>query len=379
MYTIHHGDMLDVLAALEPDSVDSIVCDPPYGLSFMGRGWDHGVPGPDYWRAALRVLKPGGHMLAFGGSRTYHRLTCAVEDAGFEIRDCVMWLYGSGFPKSHDVSKAIDREAGAEREVVGKSPHAANRTAPEGYDGWTGSDDRLVTAPATEAAKQWAGWGTALKPAYEPVILVRKPLEGTVAQNVLKHGVGGLNIDGCRIPAEAGRPLVTSDRRDGNVVYGDGLQGSRAVPGGTDLGRWPANIMHDGSDEVLTGFPEAGGGFGVRGEHNDTQATKWGFTQRGQTVGYGDSGTAARFFYCAKASKKDRGEANNHPTVKPTELLRYLCRLITPPGGLVLDPFAGSGSTGKAALLEGFRFIGVEREEEYVRIAAARLAAVEAT
>lgn len=347
MYTIHHGDMLDVLAALEPNSVDSIVCDPPYGLSFMGRGWDHGVPGPDYWRAALRVLKPGGHMLAFGGSRTYHRLTCAVEDAGFEIRDCVMWLYGTGFPKSHDVSKAIDREAGAEREVVGKSPHAANRTAPEGYDGWTGSDDRLVTAPATEAAKQWAGWGTAMKPAYEPIILARKPLEGTVAANVLKYGTGGLNIDGCRIgTAEDMNPADFDDRKRSSPKFNARVIRTYAGLGRTGQvpnGRWPANIMHDGSDEVLAGFPA-------------------------------QAGYAARFFYCPKASKKDRGEANNHPTVKPTELLCYLCRLVTPPHGLILDPFMGSGSTGKAALLEGFRFVGVEREEEYVRIAAARLA-----
>lgn len=324
-----------------PDNfADSIVTDPPYGLSFMGRKWDYDVPAVEVWAECLRVLKPGGHLLAFAGTRTQHRMAVRIEDAGFEIRDMIAWVYGSGFPKSLDVSKAIDKAAGAERERYERPAF-----------GGTFSDDKgttygtaLSSIPATDAAREWQGWGTALKPALEPITVARKPFAGTVAENVLEHGTGALNIDGSRV--------------------------------GT---RWPANLIHDGSDEVLAAFPQAPGQL-AKASTSDTQ-------RAGQNV-YGDmvrgsepfeprkdTGSAARFFYCAKASKSDRGEGNGHPTVKPTDLMRYLCRLVTPPGGMVLDPYVGSGTTGKAAALEGFRFIGFEREAEYVAIARARIAA----
>jgi len=413
-FTIHHGDCREVMATLYAESVDAIVSDPPYGLSFMGKGWDHGVPGVEFWTEALRVATPGAHLLAFGGTRTYHRLACAIEDAGWEIRDCVMWVYGSGFPKSHDVSKAIDKAAGAEREVVGqrkqRANNAATSTAPMNA---SAGDVELMTAPATDAARQWSGWGTALKPAWEPIIVARKPLVGTVAENVLTHGTGAINVDGCRVGANGGTAKGSKPQGDGNGISGAGLHGACEITQ-LNAGRWPANLIHDGSEEVVGLFPQAGGGYGVRGKGGQTYASGKGFANTlaltGQEVGYGDSGSAARFFYCAKASKADRDEGcegleaksrledvgnkwtavdyryghersvmsrNHHPTVKPTALMRYLCRLVTPPGGVVLDPFTGSGSTGKAAILEGFRFIGIEREAEYVEIAKARIGAVE--
>jgi DNA modification methylase len=419
-WTIHHGDCREVMATLDAESVDAIVSDPPYGLSFMGKGWDHGVPGVEFWTEAMRVAKPGAHLLAFGGTRTYHRLACAIEDAGWEIRDCVMWVYGSGFPKSHDVSKAIDKAAGAEREVVGTrsmNTGVASLGGNANNDGPTTdtfrdarlgkSYDITITAPATDAARQWSGWGTALKPAHEPIIVARKPLVGTVAENVLRYGTGAINVDGCRV-AGGFRPLIESTASlPPKNALGDSLNGSRCA-GTTNAGRWPANLIHDGSDEVVGLFPSnvKGGTWnrtaGARHFNNDGEPTDY------QTSGSdSSSGSAARFFYCAKASKADRDEGcegisgrfaptmgngiggkehdpetatpkrNHHPTVKPTALMRYLCRLVTPPGGIVLDPFTGSGSTGKGAVLEGFRFIGIEREAEYVEIAKARIAAVE--
>jgi DNA modification methylase len=566
------GDCLDVMRALEENSIDSIVTDPPYGLGFMGKEWDHGVPGVAFWEAALRVAKPGCHMLAFGGTRTHHRLMCAIEDAGWEIRDTVMWVYGSGFPKSLDVSKAIDKAVGAEREVIGSNPNVSNRPSKDG-EGFRGQQDARITAPATPEALRWKGWGTAAKPAFEPVIVARKPLDGqselytivgnlsrleaqlwllshasdagktspssqseydaacasarwgaaeprsirdalcaqmgtsqfelatattlstvsswlatwdaalrrgsmftiatatsqiidlrtlscsasaltpqaiikaatnqpgswwsalpaaavlhvaatrlsgtleliavesaiesglmphpdaidptvlakpiivarkplvgTVAENVLQHGTGAINIDGCRVGMSKDVPAsgtaVSSSR-----TYAGGFPPRRPdVDSGfnPNVGRWPANLIHDGSDEVLAGFP------------NET----------------------ARFFYSPKASKADRDEGceemperaggamqanvgdvmglggaslkgepkqrqlsrNHHPTVKPTALMRYLCRLVTPPGGVVLDPFMGSGSTGKAAALEGFGFVGIEIDGEYLEIARRRIA-----
>lgn len=340
--TLLGGDCLDVLRTLPDASVHSIVTDPPYGLGFMGMGWDHGVPSVDVWSACLRVLKPGGHLLSFFGTRTYHRGVVAIEDAGFEIRDQIGWAFGSGFPKSRDISMAIDQEAGAEREVVGP-----NRF-------WTinGKSNLHVygratrppaTVPATDAAREWDGWGTGLKPAWEPIVIARKPFPGTVAANVLTHGTGGMNIDGCRV-------AVTEH------VVQDDQQGAKA-------GRFPANLIHDGSREVLDLFPE-------------TSATGPYCEQDNALKDYGDlGGSAARYFYCAKASKSDRGDGNNHPTVKPTDLMRYLCRLVTPPGGVVLDPFMGSGSTGKGARLEGFGFIGIEREPDYLAIARNRIPA----
>jgi site-specific DNA-methyltransferase (adenine-specific) len=347
-----HGDCLDRLRELPDCSVDACVTDPPYGLSFMGKAWDYDMPGADVWREVLRVLKPGGHLLAFAGTRTQHRMAVQIEDAGFEIRDMIAWVYGSGFPKSLDVSKAIDKAAGAEREVVGsytvtgtaaKGQHKGRAAASADQGSAAGCAKALdITAPATPAAQRWSGWGTALKPALEPITVARKPLVGTVAANVLEHGTGAINVDGCRV--------------------------------GTSTGRWPANLIHDGSDEVVGLFPDArsscGGGNRIAGESWFGNGADGGRSQQ-----YYDSGSAARFFYCAKASKADRGEGNGHPTVKPTELMRYLCRLVTPPGGVVLDPFMGSGSTGKAAVLEGFRFIGIEREEEYLEIARQRVQA----
>jgi site-specific DNA-methyltransferase (adenine-specific) len=321
---IYTGDCLDVLRTLPADFVDAIVTDPPYGLSFMGKKWDYDVPSEAIWRECLRVLKPGGHLLAFAGTRTQHRMAVRIEDAGFEIRDMIAWVYGSGFPKSHNLKE------------------------------------------------DWQGWGTALKPALEPITVARKPLIGTVAENVLAHGTGALNVDGCRVGSAVGDEPLRWEHGRGMGFHGAKNRGPCQLL--TSPGRWPANLIHDGSEEVV-------------GLLND----------------------AARFFYCAKASKADRDEGcegmelvthqsgmggampvdddgnardrfkaqsrNHHPTVKPTDLMRYLCRLVTPPGGTVLDPFMGSGSTGKAAMLEGFDFIGIERDPEYVKIAEARIGA----
>jgi site-specific DNA-methyltransferase (adenine-specific) len=383
------GDCLDVLRTLASDSVDSIVTDPPYGLSFMGKRWDYDVPSVEVWAECLRVLKPGGHLLAFAGTRTQHRMAVRIEDAGFEIRDLIAWVYGSGFPKSLDVSKAIDKAAGVERDRVpgpksGGMASLNKGNAAHGYRDAAYYDDgnmMLSPDPATDAARQWAGWGTALKPALEPITVARKPLIGTVAANVLAWGTGALNVDGCRVGTEKRVPASCRQGRDSGSMSGhmgaDSLDNSGMNP---NIGRWPANLIHDGSDEVVGLFPED------------------------------NSGSAARFFYCAKASKADRDEGcealpmrtagemtdreegadglnspragagrgegarNFHPTVKPTDLMRYLCRLVTQPGGTVLDPFMGSGSTGKGAMAEGFRFIGIERDPDYFKIAEARVA-----
>lgn len=554
-YKLHLGNCLDHLEFMPDNSVDSIVTDPPYGLSFMGKKWDYDVPGVDIWAECLRVLKPGGHLLAFAGTRTQHRMAVRIEDAGFEIRDMIAWVYGSGFPKSLDVSKAIDKAAGAEREVVCENPNhrAVSGVGYEGVYQGGNTGAAVITAPATEAARQWQGWGTALKPALEtvtfaskpytdeqvrdiiqsnlfrlearlwllssanaagknstsnqseygaacaiaqwnadeitstradlcgqmgtslfalatttslnivsswrrtldeswsdgststietkssttidwrtlkfsvsqitpasiikacslpggfsanastaeshfnasllllqsiltlsvtepvislaqhehqgagvtpnldPVVLARKPLIGTVAGNVLTHGTGALNIDGCRVGDEP------TTRIQG--VAEIGFHGGTYAPGlqtGSEMGRWPANLIHDGSDEVLAAFPHASGAVAPSDQRDG-------------------GGSAARFFYCAKASRKDRNEGlhadlearngNHHPTVKPTDLMAYLCRLVTPPGGLVYDPFMGSGSTGKAAVREGLRFAGSEMQAEYITIARARIAA----
>lgn len=319
---------------LDECSVDAIVTDPPYELGFMGKTWDKsGIANSvEMWRAALRVLRPGGHLLAFSGTRTYHRMVCAIEDAGFEIRDQIGWTYGTGFPKSHNL------------------------------DG------------------QWHGWGTALKPAWEPIVVARKPLVGTVAENVLAHGTGAINVDGCRVGDEVRYNAPAGNAKNPNTVTGPaqvGGFGMKADSGGTTVaGRWPANLIHDGSDEVLALFPQAKGQQGaVTGDEPNVKTLNvFGeFSDRTSSEPRGDTGSAARFFYCVKASKADRGEGNNHPTVKPVDLMRYLCRLVTPSGGLVLDPFTGSGSTGKAALLEGFRFIGFELSAEYAEVARRRM------
>lgn len=414
-YIIYNENCLDAMKRLEDNSVDSIVTDPPYGLSFMGKKWDYDVPSTEIWAECLRVLKPSGHLLAFAGTRTQHRMAVRIEDAGFEIRDMIAWVYGSGFPKSHDVSKAIDKAAGAERtEVIGTRHRNAKPFDDE--SGWNANNttgDHNYTAPATDAAQQWQGWGTALKPALEPITVARKPLIGTVADNVLAHGTGSLNIDGCRVAGEAWKTVApNSGGRSGGVM---GKQSNH--PGGEahELGRWPANLIHDGSDEVLAGFPQTTVCGGAKKTTHENGM--FGIGQPGAVYNKldGDNRSAARFFYCAKASKKDRDEGlegfeakatafgnqaqaelkrgnldhddgnsgmnkvkmrqNTHPTVKPTDLMRYLCRLVTPPGGVVLDPFTGSGSTGKAAMLEGFSFIGCELSEEYAAIANARIEA----
>jgi len=349
-----HADCRCALAAMASESIDSVVTDPPYHLTtgkkggtgeasvdldspygrsritagFMGKQWDGGDVAfqPDLWRAVLRVLKPGGHVLAFGGTRTYHRLACAIEDAGFEIRDQIGWLYGTGFPKSHNL------------------------------DG------------------DWRGWGTALKPAWEPIVVARKPLIGTVAENVQTHRVGALNINGCRIP--------TDDNLNGGAYAAEGGRSvSGSLHGGSGMnqpgkttgkeftpppGRWPANIIHDGSDEVIAAFPaNAGGGYGTENKTSSGVYGAYSGATKGRLVGFGDAGSAARFFYTAKASKAER-QGSKHPTVKPLALMRYLCRLVTPPGGTVLDPFAGTGTTGQAAREEGFNAVLIEREDEYV-------------
>jgi site-specific DNA-methyltransferase (adenine-specific) len=347
------GDCRESMATLEAESVDAVVCDPPYELGFMGKKWDASGIAYDLevWRQALRVLKPGGHLLAFSGSRTYHRMACAIEDAGFDVRDQIMWLYGSGFPKSLDVSKAIDKAAGAEREVVSRSKtgiaggtgkHAGQADA---Y-GYAATFD--ITAPATNDARRWSGWGTALKPAHEPICMARKPLVGTVAANVLRYGTGAINVDGCKIGTEGGGTVCSNRDEHGNCRghnnAGRSTSGETFHGADTHGGRWPANVIHDGSDDATEGLRDA-----------------------------------ARFFYTAKASSDDRDEMigdvpkNVHPTVKPTDLMRYLVRMVTPPGGLVLDPFTGSGSTGRAAMLEGMRFVGCELSPEYAEIARARI------
>jgi site-specific DNA-methyltransferase (adenine-specific) len=349
----------------------------------MGTAWDGGDVAfrPDVWRAVLRVLKPGAHLLAMGGTRTYHRLACAIEDAGFEIRDQVAWCYGQGFPKSLDVSKAIDREASAERKIIAPPPYSRGKTEQRysetrkvSYD----CEPQPITAPATDAAKQWSGWGTALKPAWEPICLARKPIsEATVAVNVLKHGVGALNIDACRIPsgqdhADKCASVVGLDSNRNGECYGE-WKGSR-TDSHSPAGRWPANLVHDGSDEVLAAFPDLGKSTGGRiANISKTSAIYGGGNGLGQNLdpnevrgdpGFGDTGSAARFFYTAKADIDDR-LGSRHPTIKPVDLMQWLCRLVTPCGGLVLDPFAGSGTTGEAAFREGMRAVLIEREPEY--------------
>jgi DNA modification methylase len=397
--TLHPGDCLDVLARLDECSVDSVVCDPPYHLTsivkrfgaenaapaksgksgaykrassgFMGEQWDGGDVAfrPETWAAVLRVLKPGGHLVAFSGTRTYHDMATAIAAAGFEIRDQLAWIYGSGFPKSHDVSKGIDRTAGAEREVVGpnKFSHLNGAANLNVYGNASRPDE---TAPATDSAREWQGWGTALKPAWEPICLARKPLIGTVAANVLAHGTGAINIDGCRVATgedlNGGRYSDNKQGDDGNT-YGSGIN-LRSMPDYSQpLGRWPANIIHDGSDEVVGAFPETSGKIGMTQHGSGTNGVYGKFHRSEQSLvndGISDQGSAARFFYTAKADDYDR-IGSKHPTVKPVDLMQWLVRLVTPKGGLVLDPFAGTGTTGEAAYREGMNAILIEREAEY--------------
>lgn len=333
------GDCREVLRGLPDASVDAIITDPPYELGFMGKGWDaSGIAyDPAVWAECLRVLKPGGHLLSFGGTRTYHRMACAVEDAGFEIRDSIMWLYGSGFPKS----KNLDGD--------------------------------------------WQGWGTALKPAHEPIVVARKPLVGTVAANVIAHGTGALNIDACRIEANDGRPLIVSKSEGSTGIFGDGLNGSSAG-GVTTEGRWPANVALDehaaAELDAQTGErPGMKRGVLKRGATTGRSIggdSAYGTAEPQEVVtGYGDSGGASRFFYCAKAGKRERPKLDDgtaHPTVKPLALMTWLCRLVTPPGGIILDPFAGSGTTLQAARDAGYVAIGIEADPRHVELCRVRLA-----
>ena len=382
MSTLFLGDCLDVMRKMDEDSIDAIVTDPPYGLAFMGKDWDFGVPGEAFWREALRVAKPGAHLLAFGGTRTYHRLACAIEDAGWEIRDCIMWVYGSGFPKSMDVSKAIDKMRGAEREVVGKRPPNVISKKWREAEGRTDLPTSIldITAPSTPEAAAWNGWGTCLKPAVEPIVVARKPLDGTVAANVLKYGTGAINIDGCRVGKEKMiNPPASNNRSPSEKGVVDFRMKASVAPTEA-IGRFPANLIHDGSDEVLALFPDTGKSTGGRtikrsGGGNVGSGKKSEASWSNDDPGFGDSGSAARFFYCAKASRSERGEGNVHPTVKPIALMRYLVRLVTRKGGRILDPFMGSGTTGIAAVQEGMRFVGIEKDEHYYEIAQSRVCA----
>jgi len=415
MSEIIHGDCLNEMHDLPEDSVDSVVTDPPYGLSFMGRSWDQFKPkeyqkfSNKWGEEALRALKPGGYLLAFSGTRTYHRMVCGLEDAGFEIKDQIDWLYGSGFPKSHDISKAIDNHFDEGREIVGESPNSR-----DGYEGREDEDYShakkiTVTKPATSEARKWNGYGTALKPAHELIVLAQKPREGTYAENVLEHGVGGLNIDGCRI--EANDSEWVRDRRNepsekDKHSYEGGWRKVKQI--GSDKGRWPANVILDPSAAAI-----------LDGQSGETSGTGGEFKDGGDLYGlpnnpsgYDDSGGASRFFYCAKAHKSERnagledsdieerekrvtnmqsdsgmdwriedGEITNPKappkkvkndiaTLKPINLMRWLVRLVTPPGGTVLDPFAGSGTTGCACEIEGFDYILIEKRERFAKVIA---------
>jgi site-specific DNA-methyltransferase (adenine-specific) len=387
--TIHNGDCRIVLPSLTADSFDACITDPPYGLKFMGKTWDHGVPNAAVWAEVLRVMKPGAFLLAFGGTRTHHRLMCAIEDAGFEIRDCMMlfWCYGSGFPKSLDISKALDRDAGAEREVIGIDNSrnrfdGARRLPAKGstdYGSITSRGMAATTLPATEAARAWTGFGTSLKPSYEPIIVAMKPLDGTFAENALKHGVAGLNIDGCRInPGTVVRGGGNGIANNGGRFGAHQYSGERPLVKPHELGRWPANVLLDeGAAEVLDAQSgDLTSGANPTRRFGPKTRNAYGTFEGGECIAYrgAETGGASRFFYTSKADSDERGTGNDHPTVKPLDLMRWLSKLVCPPsGGALLDPFMGSGST----LLAGRSFFqqitGIDIEERYCGIAAKRL------
>jgi site-specific DNA-methyltransferase (adenine-specific) len=408
------------MKTMEENSVDSIVTDPPYELGFMGKSWDStGIANnKEMWAEALRVLKPGGHLLSFGGTRTYHRMACAIEDAGFEVRDMVSWIYGSGFPKSLNIGKAVDKLQGNESEVVGTQMLGGNAAQTTKEKGGTYASNtnavgvKAIEVKLTKGTSQWEGWGTALKPACEPCVLARKPLsEKTVALNVLKWGTGGINIDGSRVGYASekdkteGQSARISLTKGNEYTLHKSMEGMDRSDRSEITGRFPANILHDGSDEVLEVFPISST-TGKRTPQSQSKDKKQGDSQVGWHVSrseseYSDSGSASRFFYCAKTSKSERNKGceeleevvaggmagradgslegnivmnrNNHPTVKPQALMKYLITLITPKGGTVLDPFVGSGSTLVAAKELGFNYIGIEKEVEYIKIINARL------
>ena len=426
--TVMVGDCRETLQTLADNSVDSIVTDPPYEIGFMGKGWDgSGVANdPTLWAECYRVLKPGGHVLAFGAARTYHRMACAIEDAGFEIRDSLHWVYGSGFPKSHNVSKGIDKAAGTLK-VIGKG--TAGKTALGQSSAWNKTNNPHefdLTEPGSDDAKRWEGWGTALKPAHEPIVMARKPFAGTVASNVLEHGTGAINIDGARIGETvetwpASRSYAPHQKQPGHI-------GETQTTGPTPSGRWPANVILTHSTECDSECAQdcpareidQQSGNRPGASSNSAPATDKGFTRGAKGLakenGYNDNGGASRFYaqpewapgdylasvYTPKAGKRERNagldgmpytfsptmgngiggkehdpetatpKQNHHPTVKPVALMRYLIRLVTPPGGLVLDPFLGSGTTAVAAILEGFEWIGCELTADYLPIIEGR-------
>jgi DNA modification methylase len=479
------GDSLEVLKDFEDNYFDSVVTDPPYGISFMSKSWDYDVPQVELWKEVYRVLKPGGHILSFAGSRTYHRMAVNIEDAGFEIRDMLGWIYGSGFPKSHNIGKAIDKKGGnsiswfgewlknwriennvsqkdisklfpsrtggltgcvsnwelgfniptpeqfsiivkefdlpfktikeAEREVVGKKRSSLGGTVAAGernqeFINAHKNKEVDITIPKTEQAKQWEGWGTALKPAHEPIVMARKPFNTSVAENVLTHGTGGINIDECRVGYKHEDDLKEGTRKRISGFSTKYVGGKLENPIYTTQsikkeGRFPANIIHDGSEEVLEIFPETNPSKRHYRTSPKNKNVCYGVYNENNTIrGHNDEGTAARFFYCAKASKAERNmglddfetkkaggmsgrndgsmgsityNKNHHPTVKPIKLMEYLVRLVTPKEGIVLEPFAGSGTTLIACKQQGFNYIGIEREQEYCDIAEARLKGVQ--
>lgn len=399
--SLYCGDLREVLPALAEASVDFVCTDAPYGLCFMEKDWDREVPGPEYWRSIARVCKPGALLLAFGGTRTYHRLTCAIEDAGWEIRDCLMWLYGSGMPKCGDIGKLIDKSKGAERQVIGDKLDRPGYHLHEGkgngrYGGGNGlhapgTDARLraaqITAPATPEAAKWTGWAMALKPSWEPLVLAMKPLDGTIAHNALSWGVAGMNIDACRLATpenlnggayakHGGRSALAGDERVGAAagMFQPGQSAGREYAQPT--GRWPANLLLDEEAARLldaqTGTLKSGTNC-IRTKSGDGYHGRLGKAGDVQ-MSYGDSGGASRFFYCSKAARKERGPGNDHATVKPLALMEYLLTLLsTPDGGVILDPFAGSGTTLLAAQRLGRRCIGVELDQHNCEIAKSRL------
>ena len=445
-YKLYQGSMLDMLEVIEPNTIDSVVCDPPYELNFMGKGWDNsGIAfQKETWQKCYEVLKPGGYLLAFGGSRTFHRIACAIEDAGFEIRDTIMWLYGSGFPKSMNIGLAIDKKNGVESKVIGKyNPHRDGSIRKHidnsKFSNLAGTEKKYIEGglkdlkePTLEIAKQWQGWGTALKPSFEPIIVARKPFKGSLVDNVIEYGVGGINIDECRVGNEERFNPSATIGKDGIYNWNTTTNENEDYKGQIVNGRFPANtiLTYDETDfdEVCGGFPNTKSGKNGIRQSNSQNVNCYGKgigIKAGMNNGeYGDSGSASRYFYCAKASKKDRDEGldefeektagelqggrkegsagsimqnanggtrvnpyagagipkkNVHPTVKPTELMQYLVRLVSPDGATILDCFNGSGSTGKAVMYENkernknYKYIGIELTEEYLPIAKARI------
>lgn len=425
-YVLYQGKMQDVIDnELKEKSVDCIVTDPPYELNFMNKGWDNsGVAfQKETWEKCLKVLKPGGYLLAFGGTRTYHRIACAIEDAGFEIRDCIMWLYGSGFPKSMNIGLAIDKKNGVDNRTGNIVKGVGSNNTNSMKNGLGESQEFASEYEERKATNEWAGWGTALKPAYEPVIVARKPFSGSLVDNILEYGVGGLNIDECRIT------LGKEETKKGG--FGNAKSGYHKTIGNSgdeeykckwvesNQGRFPANVIltYDETDqsEVCSGFPDtkSEGGNAFNKVAKNGENSMFGLKQMKDDICFHDEGSAARYFYCAKASKKDRdngldefeekrkagygydfgymnaGEGmfkdretlkrNTHPTVKPVDLMQYLIRLVAPQNAVILDPFMGSGSTGKAAMFENrernknYKFIGIEMTEEYLPICKARI------